>query len=153
MKIACSSCKNLLTMDLYPVKASYDSYGYLIATKKLFNERKEYFHGKVIKKGIFFLTKEFPAYSWTDEDVYGDDTDSYTGYHSVIKKEKSKIVVSKDSILEGVIPPNPTNCCCNWSSKPLICKCGKQLGFMFLDCYEDGSVRFDLKSIDRVYNS
>ena len=59
--------------------------------------------------------------------------------------------MSKNSVINGVIPLNPINCCCNWSCKPLICECGNEVGIMNLDCYEDGAIRFDLKSVIRSY--
>lgn len=151
MKILCACCQKKLTQDLYYVKAKYDRDGYLKRSKNIYKEQDEYFHGKSIKKGLFFITKEIPAYSWTDCDVWGDDYEMYNGYHQVIPKLKPKIVISKDSFLEGVIPPNPKNCCCNWGDVSLVCECGHKLGMMYFDCHQDGSAHFDIKSVIRCY--
>lgn len=158
MQVCCSKCKKMLTKDLYFVKLKYQKQSdYFSITNDLFVEEMEerkYAQNVSLKKGVFTLTKEKPAYNWKALDVWGDYDeipDTSKSYLRVIKKEKSVMLISHVSFLDGIIPKNPTGCCCNWSYKPLICECGNKLGIMHLDCNEFGAVHLDLNKIDRVY--
>ena len=162
MQVCCSKCKKTLTKDLYFVKLKYkkhnDCFFSFKLTKDLFvTEMKErpYAQCHSLKQGLFTLTKETPAYNWTASDVWGDFDDipnESKSYFKVMKKEKSVMLISHVSFLDGIIPKDAKNCCCNWTSQPLICSCGNNLGMMYLDCYEFGAVHLNLNKIDRFYN-
>ena len=155
MKLSCQKCNKELTSDLYPVKMEYSYCGYYKKSKKIFQEPYRYFQNETFKKGIFFITKEEPAQSWTDLDIWGEEQDipeEEKGYHSVIPRKLPEIVVGMQSILEGVIPVEVgTVGCCNWFNTPLVCRCGQKLGTMNLDCMEFGGIYFDIKKVRRVY--
>ena len=154
MKLKCSKCTKLLTTDLRPVKLKYDQDERVKNRKDVWEYRiSKYYdeeHDEEIwyefgdmKAGIFYVTKK-EYYNHTPKDSGID------GYYKVIKL-KPEMVVSGSSLLGGVIPPNPINCCCNWAWEPLKCGCGNVLGTMKLDCYQDYSVSFDIKKVVRCY--
>lgn len=156
MKLKCATCKTLLTKDLRPIKVKWNTQGYIFNKWQVFDlelskyydpEEEdcpiEYEYGNM-KTGIFFITKkEYYNHKPIDSGI--------SGLYQIIK-HTPKIVVSGYDILEGFIPPNPKNCCCNWSYEPLYCtNCNSKLGYMHLDCYEYHSVRFDIDKVDRSY--
>lgn len=164
MKLKCSKCNKLLTIDLRPVKVKWKynhltKHYYVSNPKGVFTYETEVFETfdgeypeskEVIdrmKKGVFYLTKPF-KYNWTPEDS------GIEGYYSV-HNEKQELVVSELSIVEDVIPPFKRGYgCCNYSmGEPLSCSCGSILGEMYLDCYETGQIMFDTKKVTRCYGS
>lgn len=172
MKLKCNKCDKLLTQDMYPV--NYKHYD----TKKVWDKKTivetVYFGNGVtedykgtystFKKGLFLIKPATKKYNWTVRDIYGHHSkfeakkDSSVGiadlsYNRSFGGVGKRFIVGKDSILEDIIPPFKDGYgCCNWSmGRGLLCSCGNTLGEMYLDCYEDGAVEFDIKSIDRVY--
>jgi hypothetical protein len=130
-----------------PIKMKDKGFGLEITnTSKIFkrvNEQDGYWETKM-REGIFYISKKESAWS----NKYDDNMPA-----QIIPESKPKIVVSKESILDGVIPPFNTGYgCCDYSlGEPLKCSCGVVLGGMYLDCYEDGCVKFDIKKVNRVY--
>lgn len=172
MKLKCNKCNKQLTQDMYPVNYKYYD------TKKVWDKKTivetiDFGEGvtedyksiqKTFKKGLFILKPATKKYNWTVTDMYGHDSkfeakkDSSVckgdlSYHRSFGGVGKRLIVGKDSILEDIIPPFKDGYgCCNWSmGRELLCSCGNTLGEMYLDCYEDGVVEFDIKSVDRVY--
>ena len=68
------------------------------------------------------------------------------------KSQKQQIVVSKLSVLGGIIPKFTEGYgCCNWMSELLYCQCGKKLGIMDLDCHQPEYIKFNEKYVRRNY--
>lgn len=149
MKLLCSKCKKVLTRDLYPVSVKWGTSIFgrkiVVNTSDVFDITGEFPTECKVKSGLFFLTKGEPAHSNKWDDQYPA---------IIIPKTKPSLVVSRNSILDGIIPKfKPGYGCCDYSmGETLSCSCGNTLGDMFLDCYEDGSVQFNTKNVDRHYS-
>lgn len=157
MKLKCNKCKTLLTEDLRPVKVKFNKDGYIFNKWQVWTRIPDPYHnpeidGEIVsmeygnmKSGVFYQTKK-AYYNHTPE------RSGIDGYYRVIK-EYPQIVVSGNSIVDGVIPPFESGWgCCNWGGAELKCpSCGTELGEMHLDCYQDYSVRFDVKKVERCY--
>lgn len=162
MRVCCSKCKKILSKDLYYVKLKYkkgtkESIPYSPKVFDMWFDEYGYLDDLKFKNGIFTITKEIPSYNWKATDRYASKyewdevKETEKSFFSVIKKEKSQLLMSEDSLLDNIVPKNPTSCCCNWSAEPLICECGNELGIMNFDCCDLGFIGFDLSKIDRFY--
>lgn len=116
------------------------------------------------KKGMFILKPAIKKYNWTVRDMYGHASKleakkdvnvckTDLSYNKSCGGVGKRLIVGELSILENIIPPFKGGYgCCNWSmGRELLCSCRNVLGEMYLDCYEDGVVEFDIKSVDRAY--
>lgn len=142
MKIHCSKCHKTLTEDLY--KTSVRWVPGILGTPTVKDASKICTKDDKVKKGLFFEEPSWQAYSnkWDDNEPA-----------QILKQTQRSVVVSEQSVLEGVVPKFVDGYgCCDWSGgMPLSCECGNHLGDMHLDCYEDGSVQFVSKNITRKY--
>lgn len=138
MKIFCNKCNKQLTIDLRPVKKTLINKAF----EKIGDD--DYFKYK-LKKSVFFKEKK-SIYSWKFKDH------GIKGYFKIFHN-KSGLVISGNSFLDSIIPAMPSGKgCCNWSSgQHLRCSCGNLLGEMYLDCYEDGTVKLFDNSTRRFY--
>lgn len=142
MHLNCSKCKKRLTIEsLRPVKEK-NSYIKEYACEE---DKKDDFYNITMKKGVFYIT-EYNKQGWSSKDS------GIKGLYQVIK-EKGGIFVSQFSINKNIIPEFKTGYgCCNWNMGQILkCSCGNLLGEMYLDCFEDKSIKFYKKSVDRVY--
>lgn len=156
MKFACNKCKTIFTNDIRPVKVKRDQQGYItnlydvyykVVNKYYDSEEDEKVYGN-FRKGIFYLSKGYTC----NNDISADECPSQIGKYFRVIKKPSEYIMSAEDLVEGTIPPNPKNCCCNWSSHLFECKsCGEYLGLLHLDCYEDYSVSLNVKKVERVY--
>ena len=69
------------------------------------------------------------------------------------KKDDPTFIVGKDSVVDDLIPEFKQGYgCCHYSGGyNLHCYCGNHIANLHLDCYEDGSVRFLQKEVNRLY--
>ena len=161
MKLCCNKCKNILTKDMYYVPRPK---GPPFTNKTWFRVWEgSMSEGYYIKDGLFYIKPYEKKYSWTYKDSscvdskkeylesYGDD--GHQHYHSVLGGSPETIICGEGNVLEGIIPPfKEGHGCCNWSNgASLLCKCGNKVGKMYLDCYEEGIVKFLTSNTDRVY--
>lgn len=148
MKLHCHKCKKQLTESLVYVPlnmARFNGVDVLLNEKSIFDHWEYEDHSEIkMKKGIFFISKEKPAFM----NKYADDEPA-----QILPKLKPMLVVGKKSILSGVIPEFKQGFgCCDYSfGEPLLCVCGTHIGSMFLDCYEYEYVEFYPKKVDRNY--
>lgn len=130
MQISCR-CGRVLTNDLCLTKNTNESYfeGY---------EKDKH------RKGFFSINNRIPAFNnkWSDDHPA----------QIVPERPKTMSVSVEDYLLS--IPPMPSGYgCCDWSmGAKLHCSCGRLIGFMYLDCYEDKSINFIHKSVIRNYD-
>lgn len=157
MKLHCHKCKKILTKDLRPVKVCWKwnpfiCQHYIINRKDVYETTEVWDEeyripgdSVVVRRGVFYNTPK-STYNYSYEDS------SIKGYYRVIKTSE-RLVVGYRDILKDVVPLFKEGYgCCNWAlGAPLKCECGVELGEMHLDCYEDGSVRFNPDKIERRY--
>lgn len=163
MKLKGDKCKTTLIKDLRPVKVKFDKEGYIFNKWQVWSRIPDKYHdpeidGEIIplvygnmKEGIFYQSKKEV---WNNKiEPWGDEDDTQVGNYLRVITLSPKIVISGDSLLDGVIPPFQEGWgCCNWSSGRLHCPtCNIEIGIMHLDCYEDYSVRFYVKKVERCY--
>lgn len=149
MKLLCRGCEKPLTENLYYASTAWrmDSFMdmslvkptkvYAYSNDGLPNDRE-------VKRGLFFVTPTTPK----QNHIFSDDEPTI-----IIPKKHPRIVVSRHSILDGIIPKFiDGGGCCDWSmGHPLKCSCGIMLGGMRLDCYESNSVHFNPRNVTRSY--
>ena len=150
MRLSCGRRKKLLTEDLLKFSVKYKKLKNGTVISKNLNDAldissDDYYPSKKMKKGIFYTSRK-QVLGW------GLSMHGMKGYQRTFVSMPA-IFVSEKSILSGIIPQMVSGGgCCNWSSgKPPICGCGNSLGEMYLDCYEFGEIRFNIKKVDRVY--
>jgi hypothetical protein len=138
MKLTCKNCKKPLTKDLYPVKQGKSVY----SIKRVDDDFFDHF----FKEGVFTVQKK-------RQFCIKFESDEGFGQYQTTVKIPERICVAENSVLKGVIPPfKEGHGCCNWSfGEPLHCKCGNEIGQLYLDCYEVGKVSFIPKSVHRCY--
>lgn len=167
VKIHCNKCNKTLTQDLYPINHKYYDTRKVwdtIVVKEIIGGEMSTYSTKTFKRGIFIQQPATKRYNWTVVDMYGCDSkmqvkreeyycEKDLSYHRVLGGETKKLVVGRLSLLRDIIPPFKSGFgCCDWSNgQELICSCGSNLGEMYLDCYEEGVVKFHESSVRRVY--
>ncbi|MDK9790621.1 hypothetical protein KJB35_04380 [Vibrio sp. D431a] len=99
-----------------------------------------------MKRGVFYTLKgQTYNLTYKDSGLYG--------YHAVIK-ERDYVCVGDSSLLQGVLNENGSNAgCCNFGmGHELKCpSCCLQMGELYLDCFENGTVKLFTESVQRVY--
>ena len=144
MKISCRTCSKILTMDLYQAKIHWERY---LFNNVVSNVNSIYYNDGHVKKGLFFKSKPLPTFSYSYENGNGDDV------KLICKKDEPTFIVGKDSVVDDLIPEFKQGYgCCHYSGGyKLHCHCGNHIANLHLDCYEDGSVRFLQKEVNRLY--
>lgn len=141
MKLFCNRCERRLTKNLYKAKVKWKHEPFF--NLKIVANRGDVYDGEgKVKGGLFFIKNEVRKFN------------NYNVEPMVIQSSRpTMLVVGENSVLDNIIPPFREGCgCCNHSmGGTLTCSCGNTLGKMYLDCYEDGSVRFYEKSVQRKY--
>lgn len=138
MKLICASCKKTLTKDLYPLKEEKS----VTSIKRVDDDFFDHF----FKEGVFTIQKK-------RQFCIKIESHEGSGKYQTTVKIPERICVAENSVLKGVVPTFQEGYgCCNWSfGEPLHCECGKEIGQLYLDCYEVGKVSFIPKSIQRYY--
>tara|TARA_B100000700_G_scaffold331722_1_gene467516 strand:+ start:3484 stop:3912 length:429 start_codon:yes stop_codon:yes gene_type:complete len=142
MHLNCSKCKKRLTKEsLRPVKMENSFFKEYLCEE----DKEEDFYNIRMKSGVFTTIKSSKK-GWSSKDS------GIKGLYQIIK-EKAGIFVSEDSIDEAIIPEFKVGYgCCNWNmGQTFKCECNNILGEMYLDCFEDKSIKFYTQSVDRVY--
>ena len=123
---------------MYPVKQGKAVY----SIKQVDDDFFDYF----FKEGVFTIQKK-------RQFCIKFESDEGFGQYQTTVTIPERICVAENSVLKGVIPPfKEGHGCCNWSfGEPLHCKCGNEIGQLYLDCYEVGKVSFIPKSVHRCY--
>lgn len=70
----------------------------------------------------------------------------------IFRRVPKRLRVSKDDLLIGIPEMSRGYGCCDWSfGSTLHCKCGRALGNMYFDCYEEKYIDFVESSVQRYY--